>query len=163
MMQTGNKPTINGVIFCAHQSVSPELHADIEVVKEVPSKRHAILRGENSMDPACRGRKSTRFVMGPLCARIATMPFPAKTDGPRSSATTILTWSCFPTHGCPSSWRLRDQLGQQMHANNKNKLVVLKSDSGRVTTTEGDTLTNPDKRRSFRRDKVKESRVGGGG
>lgn len=37
----------------------PELHANIEVVKEVPSKRHAILRGENSMDPACRGRQST--------------------------------------------------------------------------------------------------------
>lgn len=36
----------------------PELHANIEVVKEVPSKRHAILRGENSMDPACRGRQS---------------------------------------------------------------------------------------------------------
>lgn len=43
--------------------VLPELHADIEVVKEVPSKRHAILRGENSMDPACRGRKNTCFVM----------------------------------------------------------------------------------------------------
>lgn len=94
MTQTGNKPTINGVIFCARQSVSPELHADIEVVKEVPSKRHAILRGENSMDPACRGRKSTRFVMGTLCARIATMPFPAETDGLRSSATTtVLTQS----------------------------------------------------------------------
>jgi len=37
----------------------PELHVNIEVVKEVPSKRHAILRGENSMDPACRGRQST--------------------------------------------------------------------------------------------------------
>lgn len=37
----------------------PELHANIEVVKEVPSKCHAILRGENSVDPACRGQQST--------------------------------------------------------------------------------------------------------
>lgn len=54
------------------------------------------------------------------------------------------------------------QLGQQMRGKNKIKLVVLKSDSGRETTTEGDVLTNPDERRSFRGDKVKESRVGGG-
>lgn len=46
------------------RAVSPELHANIEVVKEVPSKRHAILRRENSMDPACRGRKNTDFVTG---------------------------------------------------------------------------------------------------
>lgn len=37
---------------------SPELHADVKVMEKVPSKRHAILRGQNSMDPACR-KKST--------------------------------------------------------------------------------------------------------
>lgn len=39
----------------------PELHANIEVVEEVSSERHAILRGENSMDPACRGRQSIKL------------------------------------------------------------------------------------------------------
>lgn len=36
--------------------VTPELHANVEVVEEVASERHAILRREDGMDPSCRGQ-----------------------------------------------------------------------------------------------------------
>lgn len=37
----------------SHRGFLPELHAYVKVVQEVPAKCHAILRGEDSVDPPC--------------------------------------------------------------------------------------------------------------
>lgn len=143
------------------KTISPELHADIEVVKEVPSKRHAILRGENGMDPACRGRKKTDFEMRHFGAGpgIATMPGPAETAEARGQCNNnIDTVLIFRHMGVRGPGVCLVQLGQQTQVNGKNKLVNLRRVSGSETPLL--TLMN---RTHFRRDKVKESRVGGWG
>lgn len=48
----------------------PELHAYVKVVKEVASERHAILRGENGMDPSCGRRRSTEESLGSVGGRL---------------------------------------------------------------------------------------------
>lgn len=135
----------------------PELHANIEVVKEVPSKCHAILRGENSMDPACRWHKSTEVYTTYHTHQLAEVTcFKERIPGTSSMDVGVICMNRYLQH--LHVWPCR----RKSHMCTHEKTNFLSSNSQTLKTSLRKWHVHPDKMCSLLKIKWEKAELGGG-